>query len=118
MILTNERPAHSCRELAFVPSQDGAGYGAKLDAGIGLNAHHYFGAERRTVGLRALLKYPVMDERAEILIVEECAEPGEKAQPDVLQSRLHTIRQDQLSGCGNPRLSIVVKGDILPPEIK
>lgn len=59
-----------------------------------------------------------MNKGTKLVIVKECAEPGEKAQPDVLQSRLHTIRQDQLSGCGDPCLPIVVKGDILPPEIR
>ena len=39
-----------------------------------------------------------MNKGTKLVIVKECAEPGEKAQPDVLQSRLHTIRQDQLSG--------------------
>ncbi|GAB7492591.1 hypothetical protein Bwad001_13150 [Bilophila wadsworthia] len=58
-----------------------------------------------------------MDKRAELIIIKKRAEPGEKAQPDVLQPGFHAIRQDQLSGRGDLCLSGSVKGDILPPKV-
>lgn len=117
MVLTDERPAHPGGEPPLVPQEDRAGHGAELHPGVGLHAHHDFRAERGATGLRALLEYPVMDERAELVIIKKRAEPGKKAQPDVLQPGFHAVRQDQLSGRGDFRLPVIVEGDILPPKV-
>ena len=69
MVLTDERPAHPGRQLPLVPEQHGAGHGAERH--LGSASTRITTSEQNAARVaRAFLKYPVVDKRAELIIIK------------------------------------------------
>ena len=104
MIHVHESPRNDCFKKPFVPSENGTFHRTGNHAGVFFHAHGHFRNKGGSGCGRVLFVNPVENERTEVAVVEQNAQTGEKAEPDVLHAGFHAFRQNKFPVGGHTGL--------------